>query len=108
MFEIVPVSFVLDWNHPQKLEEELKKFIFYYCENHPCNKELKKEREYIEIVKILSDSNLKFSNFSFDKCKNSNLPAPHDVYKSDENSKYIWMLKPSELNRGRGLSLIHI
>lgn len=37
-FNIIPISFVFNWEEHDKLEEEMKRFIYYYSMNHPTQK----------------------------------------------------------------------
>ena len=35
IFQFVPITFVFDWADKSKFEDELKRFVYCYCLNHP-------------------------------------------------------------------------
>lgn len=48
VFLWVPMTFVFDWGDKGKFQDELKKFVYCYCENHPDTEHaLKMERDFV-------------------------------------------------------------
>lgn len=54
LFNMMPITFVFDWSEKGKFQEELKKFVYCYCENHPdAERASKIERDFVELSRYL-------------------------------------------------------
>lgn len=64
------------------------------------------ERDYVELSRFLWKGLKYIPNMSFDKnsLKKMNLPIFSSIFK-EVDSKYLWILKPSDYNRGRGIKI---
>ena len=99
MFEITPPTFVIDFSD-LFCDRFLADFLMYYTKHHPRLADPNKTRmEYLTYFKSLI-------NGTGEKQKPlSNKYCVYNMCKSymDERNSYLWLLKPTSLNRGRGV-----
>jgi hypothetical protein len=64
------------------------------------------ERDVVDVIKTLFQDSKRLPSLSFNKniFKKLNLPEPNESLKTSTN-EYLWLIKPSELNRGRGIKM---
>ena len=84
IFQFVPITFVFDWTDKAKFEDELKRFVYCYCENHPDPERVfKMERDLVELSRYLWKGSKQPPNMSFDRnlIKRLNIPLLDPVFK---------------------------
>ncbi|CAD8203663.1 unnamed protein product [Paramecium octaurelia] len=100
VFDFVPVTFVLDFND-ESIDSQFTQFIKFFDKFAPKDKKIeqlpKKLQEYKKKLKIQSTPLL-------DKKLHS---IPQKVPKCQEGDQYLWLLKPTFLNRGRGIHVVN-
>ncbi|KAM3147792.1 hypothetical protein pb186bvf_000120 [Paramecium bursaria] len=95
VFDIVPITFVFDFSS-QLADQQLLNFLIYYEKHAPDHIQLKQDqyRKFFFIRRVLA-----VTITSGDGGKQIQTPIPK-VYQSND---YLWMLKTTQFNRGRGI-----
>lgn len=83
----------------------LKQFIDYYQKYYPKNL---KEKSPQNVDKIIMDQRRKLRMYFFN-CNLKKLlpktPPMYSVFLNKEEGDYLWIVKPTFLNRGRGIQV---
>eukprot|EP00825_Cyclidium_porcatum_P044004 TRINITY_DN6355_c0_g2_i2.p1 TRINITY_DN6355_c0_g2~~TRINITY_DN6355_c0_g2_i2.p1 ORF type:complete len:1019 (+),score=216.06 TRINITY_DN6355_c0_g2_i2:1004-4060(+) len=102
LFEITPTTFLINFLD-NNWEYELQTFLEFFLKYQP--KKLQTNKTKIEIKKkfkvISADRNSKqtvYHSYDFSR------PLMKETFMRNENS-YVWLLKPTNLNRGRGIEI---
>lgn len=98
MFDLTPPTFVIDFSDIF-CDRALSDFLQYYTKHYPRGPADKLRMEYLCYFKTLISGNGE---------KQKPLASKHTLYRMDhtfldENKSYLWLLKPTSLNRGRGV-----
>ncbi|CAD8201393.1 unnamed protein product [Paramecium octaurelia] len=96
VFDILPLTFVIDFNDSQ-IESQLVAFLNYYNQYspNPVSQEelLLKKQEIKKKLRIPPSKDRKFIDYQM-----------KDTFLGDD---YLWLLKPTGLNRGRGINVFN-
>ncbi|KAL4455740.1 hypothetical protein ABPG74_003150 [Tetrahymena malaccensis] len=110
VFEFTPITFEINIDS-NSFMNEMKTFLQYYMKNLPSH--LKNQKDQIEIKK--RNGRVQFqlrqteNQNSLQDRKDSTIAAPNflmkESYIAEGKSPYVWLLKPVNLNRGRGIEV---
>ncbi|EAR91279.1 tubulin-tyrosine ligase family protein (macronuclear) [Tetrahymena thermophila SB210] len=110
VFEYTPITFEINVDS-NSFMNEMRTFLQYYMKNLPSH--LKTQKDQIEIKK--RNGRVQFqlrpneNQNSLQDRKESTTAAPNfqmkESYISEGKSPYVWLLKPVNLNRGRGIEV---
>jgi hypothetical protein len=99
MFDITPPTFVIDFSDIF-CDRSLSDFLMSYTKHHPQLSDVNKNRiEYLSYFKnLITGTGEKQKPLSNKYCV-------YNMNKSfmDTSNSYLWLLKPTSLNRGRGV-----
>jgi hypothetical protein len=98
MFELTPPTFIIDFSDIF-CDKSLSDFLSYYSKNYPRSSGDKLRMEYLYHFKSLisgTGEKQKPLGNKYSVCRMEGVFV-------DEQRSYLWLLKPTSLNRGRGV-----
>lgn len=109
LFEVTPITFEVDFTS-ENCDNDLKRFLYFYLENSPKRNQIPKgkrkeedHKSFMDFVKGIKHIH-NMQNLTYEKKEHPNSkPAIKPIYLDGET--YLWLLKPTDLNRGRGIYL---
>jgi hypothetical protein len=109
VFAITPVTFIIDFDD-EYCEYNLKQFLSFYTRNDPRKNIAPTKKSTVNAYNFVSRFQPYMAWQNSDIKKKVNIlsrPVNNATYYSDDPSSpsYIWLLKPTGLNRGRGIEI---
>ncbi|EGR34832.1 hypothetical protein IMG5_000600 [Ichthyophthirius multifiliis] len=107
VFDITPITFILDAND-DKIEQNMQEFFHFYEKNMPYQIKKKMTQKLLSEIKKKIKNYFNFSNNEKKMSNNNSQKTKYKInpsYILDYNSPYMWLLKPTFLNRGRGINI---
>lgn len=103
LFDITPITFILDMNK-EDFEQTLNSFVGFYHRNMPAEMQKPENQR-----KVFLDIPRRTKHFYHNYEKRTNLFGMYGRPKMTRTfvngSNYLWLLKPSYFNRGRGIQI---
>ncbi|EGR27473.1 tubulin-tyrosine ligase family protein, putative [Ichthyophthirius multifiliis] len=106
---ITPLTYVIDFKD-DNCEMFLNSFLKFYENNVPQNLKNKINTQYSEnIKKLIKQQQITYGIYGSEKYVNHVYvkQTMHESFLDKYNSSYIWILKPTYLNRGRGINMFN-
>ena len=105
LFDITPITFILDLNK-EDCDTTLQSFINFYYKNMPVEmqKPENMKKQYLDIPK---KKQLYYNYNNYEKRTNiyGMYGRPKMLRTYINGSNYLWLLKPNSFNRGRGIQI---
>lgn len=106
---MTPITFEVDFTS-ENCDNDLKRFLYFYLDNCPKRNQIPKNKRkeedhkaFMEFVKSIKHIH-NMQNLTYEKKEHPNSkPTMKPIYTNGEG--YLWLLKPTDLNRGRGIYL---
>lgn len=102
---ITPTTFIVDLND-DACEVHLRKFANFFCKHHPQASIMKKSKAVDTFTKALAPL-FGALNSNYKKLSTNVLSQPimMNTFLDKKHDAYIWLLKATIFNRGRGIEL---
>lgn len=99
MFSFTPITFVINLND-NFCDKILSDFLSFYTKNHPNSMDSKARMEQLQLFKgFIKSYGNKYKMITNKYCKYDMM----ETFLDQTKNSYLWLLKPTELNRGRGV-----
>lgn len=107
LFSLTPVTFIIDFDD-EYCEYNMKQFLGFFTKNDPRKQNSSPKRSGTLSYNFVNKFNAYMSWQNSDIKKKVNIlsrPVNSSTYYSNniDTPSYIWLLKPTGLNRGRGI-----
>ena len=99
MFSFTPITFVINLNDAFS-DKVLSDFLIFYTKHHPSSMDSKSRMEQLQVFKSFIRSHGNKYKPITNKYSKYNMIS---TFLDESKNSYLWLLKPTELNRGRGV-----
>ncbi|KAL4506836.1 hypothetical protein ABPG72_001257 [Tetrahymena utriculariae] len=106
LFSITPCTFLIDLND-DSCELQITKFANFFCKHHPKSEYIENSKKMIAEFKKNIRQIFQSVNTNYKKIKSNSYSKPilYPSFVNKDYCQYIWLLKTTIYNRGRGIEL---
>ncbi|EAS01345.2 tubulin-tyrosine ligase family protein (macronuclear) [Tetrahymena thermophila SB210] len=106
LFSLTPCTFLIDLND-DSCELQITKFANFFCKHHPKSEFFENSKKMVAEFKKNIRQIFQSVNANYKKIKSNSYSKPilYPSFVNKEYCQYIWLLKTTIYNRGRGIEL---